>query len=418
VSVYKRGCDKKGPNKTCSKCGTRGSCGVYWYKFMWNGVLIRESTKQGNDKVARQMEAAHRTSLAKGEVGIREKKPVATLSDFLRKDFIPYVEAKHSSKPGTLEYYRDGANMVLKCEWASEKIDQISDQHAQQFAARFARLSPSRINCGLRSLRRALNLAYEWGKLERPAKITLAKGERQRERVLTDAEWRQYIAECPQPWRDAATIIRGTGMRPGEVFGLRWENVYLNSNGGLIQVTEGKTRAAKRMLPMVPAVYAALKARYEDSGKPEHGWLFPSGSREGHFNKDTAKDQHKKALDKANEKAKKNATPELAPFEPYVLRHTALTQLAQGGCDAFTLARIAGHSSITITQRYIHPQADAIERAFAPFGAESVASAQGKENREVGTKLGTAPKALNPAAPQVPGAKGGTRTPTVLPARS
>jgi hypothetical protein len=44
---------------------------VYWYKFMWEGRLIRESTKQGNDKVARQMEAAHRTSLAKGEVEVR-----------------------------------------------------------------------------------------------------------------------------------------------------------------------------------------------------------------------------------------------------------------------------------------------------------------------------------------------------------
>jgi len=39
-------------------------------------------------------------------------------------------------------------------------------------------------------------------------------------------------------------------------------------------------------------------------------------------------------------------------------------RLAEAGCDAFTLARIAGHSSITITQRYCHPQADAIERAF------------------------------------------------------
>jgi hypothetical protein len=43
---------------------------VYWYKFMWQGKLVRESTKRGNDKVARQMEAAHKTSLAKGEVGI------------------------------------------------------------------------------------------------------------------------------------------------------------------------------------------------------------------------------------------------------------------------------------------------------------------------------------------------------------
>src|SRR5712692_6589891 len=186
---------------------------IYWYKFQWNGKPVRESTKQGNDKVARQMEAAHRTSLAKGEVGIREKKPAAILSEFLKKDFIPYVESKHAAKPGTLEYYRDGARMVLKCDWAGENLDQISDQHAQRFAAKFAKLSASRINCGLRTLRRALNLAFEWGKLERPAKITLAKGERQRERVLSDAEWQQYIAECPQPWRDAAIIIRGTGMR-------------------------------------------------------------------------------------------------------------------------------------------------------------------------------------------------------------
>jgi len=91
----------------------------------------------------------------------------------------------------------------------------------------------------------ALNLAYEWGKLERPAKITLAKGERQRDRVLTDAEWHQYIAECPQPWRDAAVVIRGTEMRPDEVFGRRWENIHLNDSGGLIPVTDGKTEGSQ-----------------------------------------------------------------------------------------------------------------------------------------------------------------------------
>jgi len=70
---------------------------------------------------------------------------------------------------------------------------------------------------------------------------------------------------------------------------------------------------------------------------------------------------------KATAKAKAEGKREFKPFQPYVLRHTALTQLADAGCDAFTLARIAGHSSITITERYIHPQADAIERAFAPL---------------------------------------------------
>jgi integrase len=223
---------------------------IYWYKFMWNGELIRESTKQGNDRKARNIESAHRAALANGLVGIREKKPVPSLTDFLKTDFIPFVKTKHAAKSGTAEYYADGANMVCKCDWASEPLDKISDQHAQHFAAKYAALSASRINCGLRSLRRALNLAFEWGKLERPVKITLAKGERQRDTVLAENDWDRYIENCPQPWHDAAIIIRGTGMRPGEAFALRWENIYLNGTGGLIQVTEGKTKAARRMLPM------------------------------------------------------------------------------------------------------------------------------------------------------------------------
>ena len=36
--------------------------------------MFRESTRQTNQNIARSMESAHRTSLAKGEVGIRDKK--------------------------------------------------------------------------------------------------------------------------------------------------------------------------------------------------------------------------------------------------------------------------------------------------------------------------------------------------------
>jgi hypothetical protein len=106
--IYKRGCNSKGPNGTCSKCGQRGACGVYWYKFMWQGKLVRESTKQGNDKVARQMEAAHRTSLAKGEVGIRERRPSPTLAEFMSHTFHPWVESTFREKPRTAIWYRGG----------------------------------------------------------------------------------------------------------------------------------------------------------------------------------------------------------------------------------------------------------------------------------------------------------------------
>lgn len=123
--IYKRGCDKKGLDSTCSKCGKRGSCGVYWYKFQFGGKLIRESTKQGNDKVARNMQSAHRTALANGLVGIREKNQVPTLSDFLKNDFSPYVDARHKAKPATADYYHDGEKMLNKCDFASLKVDAI-----------------------------------------------------------------------------------------------------------------------------------------------------------------------------------------------------------------------------------------------------------------------------------------------------
>src|SRR5215471_20357412 len=109
MSVYKRGgCNKEGANGVCSKCGKRrGSCGIYWYKFMWQGKLVRESTKQGNDKVARQIEAAHRTSLAKGEVGIREKKPAPTLVEFCEKRFETWIKTT-TAKKTWLDFYRVG----------------------------------------------------------------------------------------------------------------------------------------------------------------------------------------------------------------------------------------------------------------------------------------------------------------------
>lgn len=51
-------------------------------------------------------------------------------------------------------------------------------------------------------------------------------------------------------------------------------------------------------------------------------------------------------------------------FVIHSLRHTFLTRLGEAGVDAFSIMRIAGHSSITVSQRYVHPSPEALERAF------------------------------------------------------
>jgi integrase len=340
----------------------------YMAKFQWKGQLIRKSTRATDAKTARSIEGKLRAELARGNWGILEKKTAPTLENFLKKDFLPY--AKNTAKESTARYYNDGAKRLLVSDLAHLRLDEITDQQAGQFAARYLNLSPSTVNCSLRTLRRALHLAHDWGKIERMPKISLAKGERQRERVLSDTEAQVFLAASPQPWRDVATLLLGTGMRPGEAFKLRWEHVLLNGHGGLVRIAEGKSRAARRLLPMVPTVYQALNARHETQGRPQNGWVFPTGSASGHLMESIAKNYHTRALDKLMRAHKENPeeSPEIKPFEPYCLRHTALTRLAESGCDAFTLARIAGHSSITITMRYCHPQADAIERAFSQVG--------------------------------------------------
>jgi integrase len=359
-------------------------------KFHFQGQVIHKATRAKTKKDARTIEATLRSELAKGNWGILEMKPSPKLGEFLKKDFLPFTRTRFAGKAKSRQYYEYGSARLSESNLADLKLDEVTGQHAAQFAARNSKLSPSTVNCGLRTLRRALSLAVEWGKLDRMPRIPLAKGERQRDRVLTDAEIKLYLDNCRQPWKDAATLILGTGMRPGEVYGLRWEFVLLNGHGGMIQVSEGKSKAARRILPMIPDVYDVLKVRHEQQGRPAHGWVFPSTARCGHLEQGTAKTQHAAALAKANAEVIRNNLPlSLNRFEPYVMRHTALTRMSPF-CDPFTLARIAGHSSITITQRYCHPQADALEAAFSKFG----------NREEVVTDGGHHEKQLPPAVPE------------------
>jgi len=41
-----------------------------------------------------------------------------------------------------------------------------------------------------------------------------------------------------------------------------------------------------------------------------------------------------------------------------------LTRLGEAGADAFTIMKIAGHSSVTVSQRCVHPTPVGLERAF------------------------------------------------------
>jgi integrase len=357
---------------------------VWWFKFAFNGEQFRESTKQTNKRVAEQIEAARKTGLAKGDVGIRDRAPVPTLKDFAEPDFSPYVESRFQNKPKTLEYYKSGLKNLTKYPpFAGCTLDAITAEKIAGFIAkrREAKLAVSTINRQLEVLRRMLKLAVEWGKVEKALpKIEMLPGENHRDRVLSEDEESRYldaakaigedIQECyrralegiravmrgkqpieptdPFLLRDAATILADCALRPEECFRLRWEHVR---DGGL-HIPFGKTENARRTIPLTQRAAALIEMRRAERGE----WIFPAPTSSGHIEKSSLKKQHAKACKLAK----------VSAFPLYTFRHTCITRWA-AYMDPYTLGYLAGHSDFATTRRYVHPQAhtimEAIERA-------------------------------------------------------
>ena len=141
---------------------------------------------------------------------------------------------------------------------------------------------------------------------------------------------------------------------------LTWNDVSLEPGHGkkfgYVQVRQGKTKNSRRAVSLTPRATAMLTLRKADA---VNHLVFPGESLEIPFLANSLAHQHRKVRDKLKLSAE---------FVVHSLRHTALTRLGEAGADAFTIMRIAGHSSIAVSQRYVHPSNDAMEVAFERLG--------------------------------------------------
>ena len=155
---------------------------------------------------------------------------------------------------------------------------------------------------------------------------------------------------------------------------MTWESIaWHTGEHGSIFVSKGKTAGARRSIPMSQRLRFVLEHRWEQDGAPEQGWIWPSATKSGHFEQSTIKKRHRSILGlcakSISKKGPLGSVPasQLKPvrsFVLYSLRHTFLTRLGESGCDAWTLAKIAGHSNIAMSQRYVHPSQEAVARAM------------------------------------------------------
>lgn len=340
---------------------------VYWYEFQFKGQRIRGSAHTANKIVARQVEAAERVRLAQGESGIHERLPAPTLAEFAPR-FESAIVTECADKPATVGFYQEKLRRLLEDpQLAGARLDAINEavidgykQRRTRQASRYGRpLSPASVNRELATLRRLLRLAGKWEVLDRVPRVRLLRGERNREFVLSHKSEPTYLEVCPQPLRDIAVLILETGIRPGEAAGLQWADVRLiaavHAKLGYIQIRHGKTNNAKRNLSLTARAAELLKAR---KAAVKSVWVFPGETDEAPILGTSLDHQHDVVRERLG-------LPK--DFVIHSLRHTMLTRLGEAGADAFTIMRIAGHSSVTTSQRYVHPTPEGLERAFERF---------------------------------------------------
>lgn len=338
--------------------------GVYWYEFLFKSERIRESTHQGNQNTARTMESAHRTRLATGMVGIIEKTATPTLKEFSQR-FERHAETEYASRPETIRFYKEKLRRLLSdSPMASTRLEAIDaaaldgyKQRRTRQLSRYGRLvSPASVNRELATLGVMLSLAVDWKVLTGKPKIRKLAGEKGREFVVSHKLEPKYLDACPQPLQDVALLVLDTGLRVGEATGLQWPDVRLEpavrAKFGYIVIRGGKSKNAKRNLSLTARAAAMLRSRKAAS---KSTWVFPGDTPEAAILGTSLDHQHEDARD---------ALKLGKEFVIHSLRHTMLTRLGESGADVFTIMRIAGHGSVTTSQRYVHPTPETMETAF------------------------------------------------------
>lgn len=197
----------------------------------------------------------------------------------------------------------------------------------------------SSINRFLEILSKMFNLAIDNGELtENPLKkIQPLKEDNHKIRFLTvEEEARLYASiDLKTPYlRPIVTTALQTGMRRGEIFGMKWDNIDLNNR--VIHVLDTKS-GDSRPIPISDVLYETLKSMPRTS---EYVFTNPKTN------------QPYVDIKKSFNLVREHAGIENFCFHD--LRHTFATRMVMAGVDFLTLMELLGHKNIKTTMRYAH----------------------------------------------------------------
>ena len=157
---------------------------------------------------------------------------------------------------------------------------------------------------------------------------------------------RRLLAACKRPLKDVLIIMLDSGLRNGEVIRMRWETI--NWEGAFYFNPRGKTRKARRPVPLSERVIALLTTIQLEQSDTRDGWVFPSKkSRAGHIGLSGLEHAFRNV-------ARKLEIPDALKL--YCARHTFGTVAMAETKNPGLVKEVMGHESLSTTMGYLHPE--------------------------------------------------------------
>jgi integrase len=308
---------------------------IWWIQCFAHGRQVRESSGSDRRPVAERL---LRQRLGEAAAGIAsppramrltyEEMRDALLADY-RMNKRKWVEDGKGSNPYMtvhLDRFFCGYRAV---NITTDGIREFIRKRQEEGAAN------GTINRALALLRRMFHLAVQDGKLCHIPHFPMLKEAPPRKGFLEYGDFQELRQELPEHLRPVATTGYYTGMRLGEILGLRWDN--LDFMNGELRLDAGTTKNDEpRTVPLTGELLEMLKI--ERQRNPHAEFVFTqNGRRVGSFYK-------------AWKSACKRAS--LAGLLFHDLRRTGLRNLVRAGVPERVAMAISGHKTRAVFERY------------------------------------------------------------------
>jgi integrase len=344
-------------------------------------------TVDGNLEDARRARAK-----AIAEAGTVRAEPLARGDDTLHGFSIDYFRARaHRLRPGSLEVYERQYRTRIAPTLGSLRLDQLTRQRLEAWLAGLVERDPARrsVEQAVTALSSMLGVAAEWGRLPTNPALKLRLPARPgraasgAERVLDRDQIAAMLAACKA--RRSQTLLRAaaeTGMRRGELIGLRWDDVLLDERrivvrrsvwqGGqgtrhVLTPKMGRTRRVAITDALADALDTYRAEQAVAGNDVRAGYVWP-GRAGGPTGRDSPSNLLERVLDRAG-LVDSEGKP-LVSF--HGLRHSAASIALASGVPLIVVSRQLGHSRVDVTaERYAHLLSDAELDAFGLAHADT-----------------------------------------------